>query len=57
MVTIKTLTQRLERLLEDKAGRDQVKRMTGERSIEWIARWRTCCSSLASANRWRNRWR
>jgi DNA-binding NtrC family response regulator len=30
MVTIKTLTQRLERLLEDKAGRDQVKRMTGE---------------------------
>lgn len=30
MVTIKTLTQRLERLLEDKASRDQVTRMTGE---------------------------
>lgn len=30
MVTIKTLSQRLERLLEDKAGRDQVTRMTGE---------------------------
>lgn len=30
MVTIKTLTQRLERLLEDKTSRDQVTRMTGE---------------------------
>jgi transcriptional regulator with AAA-type ATPase domain len=30
MVTIKTLTQRLEKLLEDKASRDQVARMTGE---------------------------
>jgi K+-sensing histidine kinase KdpD len=30
MVTIKTLTQRLERLLGDKASREQVTRMTGE---------------------------
>lgn len=30
MVTIKTFTQRLERLLEDKASRDQVARLTGE---------------------------
>lgn len=30
MVTIKTLTQCFERLLEDKAGRDQVAKMTGE---------------------------
>jgi nitrogen-specific signal transduction histidine kinase len=30
MVTIKTLTQRLEKLLEDKTSRDQVARMTGE---------------------------
>jgi len=30
MVTIKALTQRLERLLEDKTSRDQVTRMTGE---------------------------
>ena len=30
MVTIKTLTQRLERLLEDKTSRDQLTRLTGE---------------------------